>query len=1566
MAHSPRVLLLVCLSIAAAANASAAPVLHDATVASDRTLVRGAEATVYVAVSGARTLTRSDPVAGASVEVALVADKKKAPRRLASGTTDAAGNAVIRFRVPAIEPGPYTLRVATTSPHGRAVTERDVEIADKLLLHLRTDRGMYKPGGTLRWRVTALGGADAHPAAGDPVEVVVRDPRDTVIWRGQAALTRTGMAAGELPLSDDLVTGTYTLIARIRGIESRESVEVREVQLPVFEVRLERRPGARDPHRFAGRVTARYRYGEPVRGEVRIGSDGEHARLRGTLDAAGQMTFTLSVRDSDTQVSAIVIDGAGRDQKAVIDLPTRTREMRVALIPESTDLVAGRQASLTVVTTDELGQLAPAKVYLRLPGRERRIALDSKGAVRIAVRAPMRTGSWQPLASAVAADGEVAQHKVELRVHPRGASLHLREAVVVAGQPVVVEGHWTAKARGPVLATLLRDGTPIASAVTAIGPKGAVRAELRPPVGSFGLATVRLVSLGWDPKGAVPREDHHLNVYLRPAELSVDIAGETRRRPGEHVELAVTVKDAAGRPVEGAGLAASVVDERVLALSEPRPDLVAALRDFDDIGDATQLGLAFSDLLGAAAGSERDAALRAILEALPAAEHAPTLVIPAEVRYRAEQERIRRAREAAYPELLVTPGGIGVRTGGRWQYKSELWQLLAAARWKESERATPWSQPTTWAYALELDPALAFTVIAPQIADDRLDKLAHALRKGRARSILVKRTSAGLRQLVASAAIGNHLGTDPWGTAIRVERIGGRFNPLQTKVSIDLVSAGPDLAFGTADDHRVDDVFADLGGGGTGWGSIGAGSYGMLGHGAGGGSIRMASASVTAAPLRARFDETVLWRVGARTSAAGRATLAFSLSDSITGWKVAVEAVSPAGAVGTATSRLETFLPLHLDAEVPARLAVGDRYRIPISVANHTGTAQTLDVAAALSGALRRAGGGGHRLVLESGATGVVFVTAIAGESGTGKVRVELRQSGRVVDRVERRLPVDPRGELVRTIHAGEVVGGRGAIRFTVAADAAPRSASGLLRLYRGAADQAIDGLEGMLQEPYGCFEQTSSATYPNLLVLRLLRDAPAAGALRRRARDMVGRGYQRLISYEVKGGGFSWFGESPANQVLTAYGLMEFVDMSAVYPVDREMVERTRTWLLKKQRADGSWRPDESWLHDWSEVQGRVSTTAFVAWALAESGYRGAHLDRALGFLRAHQSDLTADPYRLALWAAAETAVSGKKSGAVALLARRGARDRDGLVFRAGKKTLFYATGEAADAQVTALAATALHRAGRRDRAREALDWLWQVRSPNYGWGTTQSTVLALRAAAIAAPPPPPVEGSLAVTVDGRPAGRIDLAAAGVPGLDLPSLAPGPHEIAFEGNAPGTLRADLRLKWRGAAAGPAREGGLAIELAAPDRPVKVGGVVALRATVRNPGNEAVAMPTVILPVPPGFTIAPGAAKRLRAIPGVSKVEDHGDSLSVYLLELAPGQRVTLPYQLDAQADCDVLQRPAVAYAYYTPDRRGTSKALRLRATPTGAAAAVAVVAKRSASAHEGFDHQSPAASVWW
>ncbi|MEW5958346.1 MAG: hypothetical protein AB1801_11510, partial [Chloroflexota bacterium] len=64
-------------------------------------------------------------------------------------------------------------------------------------------------------------------------------------------------------------------------------------------------------------------------------------------------------------------------------------------------------------------------------------------------------------------------------------------------------------------------------------------------------------------------------------------------------------------------------------------------------------------------------------------------------------------------------------------------------------------------------------------------------------------------------------------------------------------------------------------------------------------------------------------------------------------------------------------------------------------------------------------------------------------------------------------------------------------------------------------------------------------------------------------AEKYVATGYQRLLTFEVPGGGFSLFGQPPAEVFLTAYGLLEFSDMAKVYPVDREVIDRTARWLL-------------------------------------------------------------------------------------------------------------------------------------------------------------------------------------------------------------------------------------------------------------------------------------------------------------------------------------------------------------------------------------------------------------------
>ena len=97
-----------------------------------------------------------------------------------------------------------------------------------------------------------------------------------------------------------------------------------------------------------------------------------------------------------------------------------------------------------------------------------------------------------------------------------------------------------------------------------------------------------------------------------------------------------------------------------------------------------------------------------------------------------------------------------------------------------------------------------------------------------------------------------------------------------------------------------------------------------------------------------------------------------------------------------------------------------------------------------------------------------------------------------------------------------------------VPAEAIPGTQSLTVKIYPGILSQVVEGLDSILQMPYGCFEQTSSTTYPNVLVLDYLKATnQAAPESQLKAEEYINLGYQRLTTFEVGStGGFSLFGD--------------------------------------------------------------------------------------------------------------------------------------------------------------------------------------------------------------------------------------------------------------------------------------------------------------------------------------------------------------------------------------------------------------------------------------------------------
>ena len=171
------------------------------------------------------------------------------------------------------------------------------------------------------------------------------------------------------------------------------------------------------------------------------------------------------------------------------------------------------------------------------------------------------------------------------------------------------------------------------------------------------------------------------------------------------------------------------------------------------------------------------------------------------------------------------------------------------------------------------------------------------------------------------------------------------------------------------------------------------------------------------------------------------------------------------------------------------------------------------------------------------------------------------------------------------------------------------------VKLYPGAFSQVVDGLDGMLGMPGGCFEQTSSSTYPDVLILNYLKTTKHLNPeIQMKAEQYINVGYQRLVTFECKNGGFSWFGNEPAHQVLTAYGLLEFADMAKVHDVDPALIAApSNGWPAPARRRqlgrDGAGIAEGII----NRQTGALRTTAYLAWALAESGYQGEAVRNAL-----------------------------------------------------------------------------------------------------------------------------------------------------------------------------------------------------------------------------------------------------------------------------------------------------------------------------------------------------------------
>ncbi len=439
------------------------------------------------------------------------------------------------------------------------------------------------------------------------------------------------------------------------------------------------------------------------------------------------------------------------------------------------------------------------------------------------------------------------------------------------------------------------------------------------------------------------------------------------------------------------------------------------------------------------------------------------------------------------------------------------------------------------------------------------------------------------------------------------------------------------------------------------------------------------------------------------------------------------------------------------------------------------------------------------------------------------------------------------------------------------------------------------------------------------------------------KALEYINLGYQRLLTFEVPGGGFDWYGNPPANVVLSAYGLLEFSDMAKVYEIDPRVIDRTRDYLLKQQRPDGSWAMPQRTVYSWTGLQGDFVVTAYVAWSLAEAGIKGPEVERAMEWLRRNLDEVK-DPYPLALAANALAAFDPKDARTTLLLRTldgKKTEDRENRTvhWKQEGSTAFYARGDYASIETTALAAYAMMKTpDYANTVNGALAYLVKMKDARGTWGSTSATILSLKAL---------LRGMLGqeqkgvakilfrvngvareVTVTPDQADVLQL----VDFKDEARKGDNAVEIEVEGETAAMYQLVGRwyLPWSDL---PAEEKVQPLSIQVKYDATTISKDELLKANVRMNYNAAAPtfMVLVDLGIPPGFVVDESAFRKLVEDKTIERYSMTQRQISLYFGTMQPGQEVKFQYALQPKYPIKAKTPKSVAYEYYSPDRRGES-----------------------------------------
>jgi len=690
--------------------------------------------------------------------------------------------------------------------------------------------------------------------------------------------------------------------------------------------------------------------------------------------------------------------------------------------------------------------------------------------------------------------------------------------------------------------------------------------------------------------------------------------------------------------------------------------------------------------------------------------------------------------------------------------------------------------------------------------------------------------------------------------------------------------------------------------------------------------------------VRQYFPETWLWQ-NVITDASGKASVQVQVPDTITTWMLRAVALSQESGLGVAESQLTAFQPFFLSADLPYSAIRGEVFPVKVAIYNYLDQPQSVLV--------QIDNADWFDLLDESQKTVDIAPNEVGGvefqikptKLGVGELKITARSS-QAADAVVKTLIVEPEGvarEYVQNLVLS--AGNNTVVNTDIPAFVVDGSGRAYISVTSSYLTQTIDGLDALIQMPFGCGEQNMILFAPDVYITKYLKESgQLKPEIMAKAEKLMITGYQRELTYQRSDGSFSAFGDSDeeGSLFLTAFVLKCFSQAKDLIYIDDTVLSQAEKWITDHQNADGSFDQVGFVCHQdmMGGLKGKTALTTYVAIALLEAGDK-ADAAKAITYLEG-QLDNIDDAYTMAITAYAlelgGSALSGQAHDKLMGMAQE---DENGLHWgnveevepmnQMGGDVMPFRPMELNRSnaiEATGYATMSLIKHGDAFDASRAAKWLVSQRNAYGGYGSTQDTVVALQAL-IEYCTNARADVDLTVTISAG--GQIKQLKIKQNNFDVLQTVEVPlnQDITISAEGRGDAIAQVVERYNLPQAEQQDDQILKINVNYDTTQVEVNDLVKVSVDLTyNPPIEMKAEMVVLdVSVPTGFLpFTESIDKVIAGNDNIKRYDIAGRKVIFYIEDMQPGDKVSFSFNVKALYPVTAKGVSSQAYSYYNPD----------------------------------------------